>query len=66
MQCPTGKSSMPSFDTASKARKRSAKKHGKAMGAYRCALCGDWHLGRPSGAKQPLKIISNNHELRFL
>lgn len=57
---------MPSFDTASKARKRSAKKHGKAMGAYRCALCGDWHLGNPSRAKQPIKTIYSNHELRNL
>jgi hypothetical protein len=24
------------------------------MGMYRCAVCGDWHLGNPSRAKQPI------------
>lgn len=33
---------------------------------YRCALCGDWHLGNPSRAKQPIKTIYSNHELRNL
>ena len=66
MHCPTGKSSLPSFSTAAKARKRSTQKHGKAMSAYHCALCGDWHLGQPSGAKRLLKIISSIHELRFI
>ena len=31
-----------------------------------CALCGDWHLGNPSRAKQPIKTIYSNHELRNL
>ena len=65
MPCPTGKSAM-SFDLAAKARSRSSKSHDKAMGMYRCALCGDWHLGNPSRAKQPIKTIRNNHQLRFL
>jgi DNA repair protein RecN (Recombination protein N) len=29
-------------------------------------LCGEWHLGNPSRAKQPIKIIQHKHELRFL
>ena len=65
MPCPTGKSAM-SFDLAAKARSRSSKSHDKAMGMYRCALCGDWHLGNPSRAKQPIKTIYSNHELRNL
>ena len=65
MPCPTGKSAM-SFDLAAKARSRSSKSHDKAMGMYRCALCGDWHLGNPSRAKQPIKTIYTNHELRNL
>jgi rubrerythrin len=43
-----------SFDLAAKARSRSSKSHDKAMGMYRCAVCGDWHLGNPSRAKQPI------------
>ena len=55
-----------SFDLAAKARSRSSKSHDKAMGMYRCALCGDWHLGNPSRAKRPIKIIYTNHEMRNL
>lgn len=55
-----------SFDLAARARSRSSKSHDKAMGMYRCALCGDWHLGNPSRAKQPIKIIYTNHEARYL
>ena len=65
MPCPTGKSAM-SFDLAAKARSRSSKSHDKAMGMYRCALCGDWHLGNPSRAKKPIRTIYSNHELRNL
>lgn len=66
MHCPSGKSAMSSFDMASKARKRSSKSHSKAMSLYRCTLCGDWHLGNPSRAKQPIRTIYNNHESRNL
>lgn len=55
---------MSSFDMADKARKRSSKSHSKAMSLYRCTLCGEWHLGNPSRAKQPIKTIYSNHELR--
>ena len=66
MPCPSGKSAMSSFDMADMARKRSSKSHSKAMSLYRCTLCGDWHLGNPSRAKQPIKIIYTNHEARYL
>lgn len=51
------------FDLAAKARIRSSKSHDKAMDMYRCALCGDWHLGNPSRAKQPIKIIHRTHRV---
>lgn len=63
MECPTGKAPINSFELATKARKRSNKKHGKPMGIYRCALCGEWHLGEPSRAKRPIKTIRNNHHI---
>lgn len=67
MPCPTGKAAITSFEIAERARKRSGKKHDKPMSRYRCALCGDWHLGAPSRAKRPLKTIYSNHHpfLRF-
>ena len=36
----------------------------QCFGPIKAALCGDWHLGNPSRAKQPIKTIDSNHELR--
>ena len=66
MQCPTGKSVIPSYEVAEKARKRSNNKHSKPMSTYRCEICGALHLGAPNRPKQPVKTIRNNHQMRFI
>lgn len=66
MQCPTGKSVIPSYEVAEKARKRSTNKHSQPMSTYRCAICGALHLGKPNRPKKPVKTIRNNHQLRFI
>lgn len=66
MQCPTGKSVIPSYEVAEKARKRSTNKHSQPMSTYRCAVCGALHLGVPNRPKKQIKTIRNKHQMRFL
>ncbi len=65
MQCPTGKSVIPSYEVAEKARKRSTNKHSQPTSTYRCAICGALHLGKPNRPKKRIKTIQHNHELRM-
>lgn len=61
MECPTGKK-VHSLKTAKAASKRARRRTEKPLVPYRCAACGQWHVGQNSGLKKPIKNISNNHE----
>ena len=65
MECPTGK--VPhTLKTAKAASKRARRRTETILKPYRCAECGQWHVGQASGMKQPLKVIYSNHELRAI
>lgn len=44
MTCPTGKNGYHNKRAAGQARKKDEAKFGHRMRAYRCDLCGAWHL----------------------
>ena len=64
MDCPSGKVTH-TLQTAKEASQRARRRTESPLAPYRCKECGDWHLGNPSRAKQPIKTIYSNHELRF-
>ena len=65
MDCPTGKRPH-TIKTAKAASKRARRRTEKSLTPYRCAICGQWHVGQNSGMKKPVKNISNNHQMRFI
>ena len=62
MTCPTGKIAL-TYKVAVKAARQSRNHYTRAMTAYKCTECGQWHTGAPNGPKRkgPLKIINRNH-----
>ncbi len=64
MECPTG-NVVHTLQTAKEASKRARRRTEKTLSPYRCAACGQWHVGQNSGLKKPVKTIRNNHQLRF-
>jgi hypothetical protein len=47
-QC-LGKFRFPTYEEVAAVVKKSRRRRHTAINAYRCAFCGGWHTGRPSG-----------------
>ena len=62
MECPTGKV-VHTLKSAKEASKRARRRTEKSFTPYRCAACGQWHVGQNSGLKKPVKTISNHHHI---
>ena len=62
MACPTGKVEH-TYETAVRAAKRARRKRDQVLTEYRCQLCGQWHVGTPSGLhkQRPIKTLNTNH-----
>lgn len=63
MDCPSGKV-VHTLKTARAASKRARHRTELPLTPYRCAECGQWHVGTRSGLKRPVKTIYDNHQLR--
>ena len=64
MECPSGKV-VHTLKTAKAASKRARRRTESILKPYRCAVCGQWHVGQSNGLKRPVKTIYDNHQLRF-
>ena len=60
MDCPSGKV-IHTLKTATEAAKRARHRTELPLTPYRCAECGQWHVGQKSGLKRPVKTIYDNH-----
>ena len=63
MDCPSGKV-IHTLKTAKAASKRARHRTELPLTPYRCAECGQWHVGQRNGLKRPAKTIYDNHQLR--
>ena len=64
MDCPSGKV-VHTLQTAKAASKRARRTYESPMQAYRCSVCGAWHVGSKTHMPKPMRVIHNNHELRM-
>lgn len=64
-ECPTGKV-VHTLKTAQAAAKRARRRTEAPLAPYRCAECGQWHVGQRNGLKRPAKTIYDNHQLRTI
>lgn len=63
-ECPTGK--VPhTLKTARDASKRARRRTENILKPYRCAECGQWHVGQSNRLKKPVKTIYDNHQMRL-
>ena len=64
MDCPSGK--VPhTLATAKAASKRARRRTETILKPYRCAECGQWHVGQGNGLKRPVKTIYDNNQMRM-
>ena len=64
MDCPSGKV-VHTLQTAKAASKRARRRTETPLAPYRCAICGQWHVGQRNEAKRPIKTIYDNHTLNL-
>ena len=64
MDCPSGKV-VHTLKTATESAKRARRRTETILKPYRCAECGQWHVGQSNGLKRPVKTIYDNHQMRF-
>ena len=64
MDCPTTKV-QHTYAEATRLAKRASRTYESPMQAYRCPVCGAWHVGSKTHMPKPMRVIHNNHELRM-
>lgn len=65
--CPTGKVVLTK-EHAELAARRGRRRRDKPLGEYRCQVCGQWHVGSPSGKDKERRIPvlrNTNHQLQM-